>query len=143
MCTIVNLQSTIVNLQSTINYMLEKGIKGYGEQVVENKDTAKAYGSGLVDVYATPAMIGLMENTAHLSVKDLLPEGSISVGTLVNIEHLRATPLGETVRCETVLEVVDGRKLRFSVAAYDSKGMIGKGTHERFVVNVEKFMSKL
>ena len=122
---------------------LEVGIKGYGEQVVENKDTAKSYGSGLVEVYATPAMIGLMENTAHISVNGLLPQGCISVGTRVNIEHLRATPLGEKVWCETVLEAIDGRKLQFTVAAFDSKGLIGKGTHERFVVNVEKFMSKL
>ena len=123
--------------------LLKEGIKRYGEQVVENKDTAKSYGSGLVEVYATPAMIGLMENTAYLSVESLLPEGCVSVGTLVNIEHLRATPLGEKVWCETVLEAIDGRKLTFSVAAFDVKGMIGKGTHERFVVNVEKFMSKL
>jgi predicted thioesterase len=123
--------------------MLKAGIKGYGEQVVENKYTAKAYGSGLADVYATPAMIGLMENTAHLSVGDYLPEGCISVGMLVNIEHLRATPLGEKVWCETVLEAVDGRKLVFTVTAFDSKGVIGKGIHERFIVNTEKFMSKL
>ena len=123
--------------------MLKEGIKGYGEQIVENKDTAKAYGSGLVEVYATPAMIGLMENTAHLSIGSLLPEGCISVGTLVHVEHLRATPLGEKVWCETILEAVENRKLLFSLAAFDAKGMIGKGTHERFVVNVEKFMSKL
>jgi len=123
--------------------ILKVGIIGHGEQVVDNKDTAKAYGSGLADVFATPAMIGLMENTAHISIGNLLPEGCISVGTLVNIEHLRATPLGEKVRCETVLEAIDGRKLLFSVAAFDAKGLIGKGTHERFVVNVEKFMSKL
>jgi predicted thioesterase len=122
---------------------LQIGIKGYGEQVVESKDTAKAYGSGLVEVYATPAMIGLMENTAHISVSGALSEGCISVGTLVNVEHLRATPLGEKVRCETVLDAINGRKLLFSVAAFDSKGLIGKGIHERFVVNTEKFMSKL
>ena len=126
-----------------MNITLTAGIKGYGEQVVENKDTAKAYGSGLVEVYATPAMIGLMENTAHISIGNLLPEGCISVGTLVNIEHLRATPLGEKVWCETVLENVNGRKLTFSVSAFDNKGIIGKGTHERFVVNTEKFMAKL
>ena len=123
--------------------ILQAGIKGYGEQVVESKDTAKAYGSGLVEVYATPAMIGLIENTAHISVSGALPEGCISVGTLVNIEHLRATPLGEKVWCETVLDAINGRKLLFSVAAFDSKGLIGKGIHERFVVNTEKFMSKL
>jgi len=126
-----------------MDYVLKVGVKGYGEQLVENKDTAKAYGSGSVEVYATPAMISLLENTAHISIGHLLPEGCVSVGTLINIEHLRATPLGEKVWCETVLEVIDSRKLTFSVVAFDSKGMIGKGTHERFIVNVEKFMSKL
>ena len=122
--------------------MLKEGIKGYGEQVVENQDTAKSYGSGLVEVYATPAMIGLMENTAHISIGNLLPEGCISVGTLVNIEHLRATPLGEKVWCETVLEAVDNRKLTFTVTAFDSKGIIGKGVHERFIVDTKRFMGK-
>lgn len=126
-----------------MEFILKDGIKGYSEQTVAYKDTAKAYGSGLVEVFATPAMIGLMENTAHLSVNDLLPKGFVSVGTLVNVEHLRATPLGEKVWCETVLQIVDGRKLHFSVSAFDAKGIIGKGTHERFIVNVEKFMDAL
>ena len=89
-----------------MDLILKENIKGYGEQIVAEKDTAKSYGSGLVEVYATPAMIGLMENTAHLSIGSLLPAGWISVGTLVNVEHLRATSLGEKVWCETVLDAV-------------------------------------
>jgi predicted thioesterase len=122
---------------------IKQGTKGYQEQKVEMKDTAKAYGSGLIEVFATPAMIALMENTAHTSVNDSLPEGFATVGTHLNIEHSKATPLGKKVWCESVLESQDGRKLTFSVTAYDETGIIGKGTHERFIINVEKFMEKL
>jgi predicted thioesterase len=123
--------------------IIEKGLKGYKEQQVELKDTAKAYKSGLVEVFATPAMIALMENTAHSSISSFLPEGFITVGIQLNIEHSKATPLGAKVWCESVLEDQEGRKLRFSVTAYDETGIIGKGTHERFIVDVEKFMGKL
>ena len=123
--------------------IIETGIKGYQEQKVEMKDTAKTYGSGLVEVFATPAMIALMENTAHTSVNDFLPEGFATVGTHLNIEHSKATPLGKKVWCESVLESQEGKKLTFSVTAYDETGIIGKGMHERFIINVEKFMDKL
>jgi predicted thioesterase len=123
--------------------LINKGIKGYKEQIVTYEHTAKAYGSGLVEVFATPAMIALMENTAHLSVNGFLPEGFATVGTLININHLKATPLGEKVWCESLLEMQDNKKLLFSVTAYDETGIIGKGTHERFIINVEKFMDKL
>lgn len=122
---------------------IKQETKGYQEQQVEFKDTAKAYGSGLVEVFATPAMIALMENTAHTSVNDFLPEGFATVGTYLNIEHSKATPLGKKVWCKSVLESQDGRKLFFSVTAYDETGIIGKGTHERFIINIENFMEKL
>jgi predicted thioesterase len=123
--------------------IINERVKGYKEQIVSYEDTAKAYGSGLVEVFATPAMIALMENTAHLSVNDFLPEGFATVGTQVNIEHLKATASGKKVWCESVLELQDGKKLIFSIFAYDETGIIGKGTHERFIINVEKFMDKL
>ena len=123
--------------------IIDKGIKGYCEQQVTQKDTAKAYGSGLVEVFATPAMIALMEQTAHTSLQDFLPKGFATVGTHLDIEHSKATSLGAKVWCESVLESQDGRKLFFSVIAYDESGVIGKGTHERFIINVEKFMDKL
>jgi len=122
---------------------IKKGVKGYHEQQVMLKDTAKAYGSGLVEVFATPAMIALMEHTAHTSLHDFLLEGFTTVGTHLNIEHSKATPLGAKVWCESVLESQDGRKLTFSVTAYDESGIIGRGTHERFIINIEKFMDKL
>ena len=123
--------------------IIDKGIKGYKEQEVTFNDTAKSYESGLLEVFATPAMIALMENTAYCSVNDFLPEGFTTVGTKLNIEHLKATPLGEKVWCESILEVQEGRKIIFSVIAYDKTGIIGKGTHERFIIDKEKFMDKL
>ena len=123
--------------------ILNKGIKGYKEQKVTYEDTAKAYKSGFVEVFATPAMIALMENTACASLNDFLPEGFSTVGTLVNVEHLKATPIGAKVWCQSVLEIQEDRKLVFFVTAGDETGIIGKGTHERFIINVEKFMNKL
>ena len=123
--------------------IINKGVKGYKEQNVSHKDMAKAYASGLVEVFATPAMIALMESTAYLSVDDLLPQGFSTVGTLVNIEHIKATPLGSKVYCESVLEHQQDRKLTFLVTAYDQTGIIGQGTHERSIINIEKFMKKL
>ena len=123
--------------------LINQGIKGYKEQKIEYKDTAKSYKSGLVEVFATPAMIALMENTAYSSVNSSLPEGFATVGTSVNIEHLKATPLGAKVWCESVLEYQEDRKLVFSVSAYDETGIIGKGTQERAIINVEKFMNRL
>lgn len=122
--------------------MLETGIKGMQEVMVTEANSAKTMGSGTLDVFATPAMIALMEKTAWTSVAEHLEEGSGTVGTELNVKHVAATPLGMTVRCESELTEVDGRRLVFKVAAYDEAGLVGEGTHERFVVNNEKFQSK-
>ena len=121
---------------------LIKGIEGRKDIVVTPEKTAKTVGSGLLEVFATPAMIALMEETASESVAAALAEGSTTVGTLVNVSHVSATPVGAPVRCETLLTEVEGRKLTFSVKAYDNAGLIGEGTHERFIVFSEKFMAK-
>ena len=121
---------------------LIKGIEGRKDIVVTPDKTALTVGSGLLEVFATPAMIALMEETASMSVAPALAEGSTTVGTLVNVSHVAATPVGAPVCCETLLTEVDGRKLTFSVKAYDNAGLIGEGTHERFIVFSEKFMAR-
>ncbi|MCC8028999.1 MAG: thioesterase family protein [Lachnospiraceae bacterium] len=122
--------------------MLEKGIRGEQKVEVVYENTATAVGSGVLKVFATPCMLALMEKTACDSVLPYLDAGSGTVGTQVDIRHLAATPIGMTVRCESELLEADGRRLVFSVKAYDDTGLIGEGTHERFIVNNEKFQSK-
>jgi fluoroacetyl-CoA thioesterase len=127
------------NMDST----LKIGIKGLQETVVNHENTASKYGSGLIDVFATPAMVALMEKTCLESILTELPEGFGSVGTAVNINHVKATPLGMKVWCESELMEVDGRKLVFKVRAWDEAGEIGNGEHTRFIIDNAKFMAKL
>lgn len=122
--------------------LLKEGIKGYKEMVVTEDRTARAVCSGALDVFATPCMIAMMENTAFESVLPELDEGCGTVGTALNVKHLAATPVGMKVRCETELIRVDGRALTFAVKAYDECGIIGEGEHERFVIYEEKFQKK-
>ena len=122
--------------------MLEAGIKGTGSVEVVRENTAAAVGSGMLEVFATPMMIALMEKTACESVAPYLEEGSGTVGTELNVKHVAATPIGMQVTCETELVGVDGRRLVFHVKASDEAGLIGEGTHERFIINNEKFQSK-
>ena len=122
--------------------MLTTGIKGKQELVVTKENTAKAMGSGTLEVFATPAMIALMEKTAYESVAPELEEGSGTVGTALNVKHVAASPVGMKITCESELVKVDGRALTFSVKAYDEKGLIGEGEHERFIVYNEKFQAK-
>ena len=122
--------------------MLREGITGQGETMVSQENTAKTVGSGELDVFATPAMIALMEETAYKSVAGELDAGMGSVGTLMNVKHLSATPVGMKVTCHTELREVDGRRLVFHVEAQDEAGLIGEGTHERFIVENEKFQKK-
>lgn len=122
--------------------MLDIGIKGKKEIVVTNELTAKTFKSGELDVYATPAMIALMEETAYKSVAAELETGCGTVGTLLNVKHVAATPVGMKVTCETELTKIDGRALTFLVKAFDECGLIGEGVHERFIINDEKFQAK-
>ena len=122
--------------------MLEAGIKGTGSVEVVRENTAAAVGSGMLEVFATPMMIALMQKTACESVAPYLEEGSGTVGTELNVKHVAATPIGMQVTCETELVEVDGRRLVFHVKASDEAGLIGEGTHERFIINNEKFQSK-
>lgn len=122
--------------------VLEAGIKGTEICVVTKELTAREMGSGELEVYATPAMIALMEETAYKSVSAALDEGTGSVGTLMNVKHIAASPVGMRITCQTELMEVDGRKLTFHVEARDEKGLIGEGTHERFLVKNDAFLQK-
>lgn len=103
---------------------------------------ANHLGSGTVKVFATPMMVTIMERTCRLSVQPELEPGCETVGTAVNIKHVSSTPVGMKVWCDSELIQIDGRRLVFSVKAYDEKGLIGEGTHERFIINVSKFQAK-
>ena len=122
---------------------MEVGICGKQTITVTEAMTAKAMGSGELPVYATPSMIALMEQAACNAVAACLDEESTSVGTFVNITHDAATGMGKKVTAKATLTAVEGRKLVFEITAADEDKQIGKGTHERFIVNKEKFMAKL
>ena len=119
------------------------GVQGKEELVVQQEHTASRYGSGLVEVYATPAMVALMEKTCLTSVLPYLPVGYGTVGIKVDIAHSRATPVGMKVTCASTLVEVDRRRLVFDLVARDEKGEIGRGRHERFVIDTKQFMEKL
>lgn len=122
---------------------LKEGLTGEASVIVMHTNTAKAAGSGSLDVFATPCMIALMEKAACNVLAPYLDNASTSVGIKMATSHIAATKIGdEVIACATLTEV-DGRRLVFSVEAKDGSRLIGKGTHERFIVNVEKFMSKL
>lgn len=122
---------------------LVPGITGEARTTVTDTNTAAAVGSGGIAVFSTPMMIALMEQAAMLAAQPHLAEGESTVGTLVNIQHTAATPVGMQVRAEARLEAVEGRRLVFSVTAYDEREQIGTGTHERFVIGMDRFMSRV
>ena len=121
---------------------IKVGLKGTVKDIVNDTNTAKIVGSGLLDVFATPMMIALMEKASCVAIESNLDEGMTTVGTMVNVEHLSATPKDMEVTVESTVTAVDGRKISFEVVAYDEVGIIGKGTHDRFIVNAEKFTAK-
>ncbi len=122
--------------------VLEAGIKGHAEALVEQEDTAKVVGSGDLLVYATPCMVALMEGAACESIAPFLAEGESSVGTLMHVAHTAATPVGMEVRAESLVTAVEGRKVSFEIVAYDERGEIGRATHERVVIKSERFLEK-
>ena len=122
---------------------MEKGLTFTSKEVVRVENSAKTVGSGSLKVFATPAMAALMENAAMNAVAAELPEGSTTVGSLLEITHNRPSGMGETVSATATLEEVEGRKLTFKVVAEDSKGVIGEGKHVRFIVDAARFMAKL
>ena len=121
---------------------MEIGLKHCEEEMVTLDKTAKNLSSGPVDVYATPMMVLLMEYTCSNGVFPFVDEGFDTVGTKIDVTHVSATPVGMKVWCECELTEVDRRKLTFCVRAFDECGLIGEGTHERFIVDLKKFMDK-
>ena len=116
---------------------------GTAKTTVSDKNTAKTVGSGSLNVFSTPMMIALMEEAACDALADSLESGQTSVGTKVNILHLAASTLGKEITASATVDSVDGKKVSFTVQAFDGDTEIGKGTHDRFIVDAEKFMNKL
>jgi len=118
---------------------LRPGLEGRAELTVAEEHTAPRVGSGRVHVLATPVMINLIEAAALEAAEHLLPAGHQSLGTRLDLSHVAATPVGMRVYATAHLTGIDGRKLAFRVEAHDERELIGKGTHERVVVNVARF----
>ena len=123
--------------------MLEKGLSARSAATVAAGNTAAAMGSGDLAVFATPAMVALMENAAMTAVASALPEGSTTVGAEMNVTHIKPSGPGAEITATAVLTAIEGRKLTFNVGARDAGGMIGEGIHIRYIVDREKFMAKL
>ena len=121
---------------------LHIGMKSRVETQVTEQNTAIQAGSGTLPVFATPWMCALMENAAWLAIAPGLQEGESTVGTKLNISHSSATPIGLKVWAEAEVTAIDGKRIELSVSAYDEAGLIGSGTHERFIVANERFLSK-
>lgn len=123
--------------------MLEQGLSARSIATVTAENTAVSMGSGDLPVFATPAMVALMENAAMQAVAGELPEGATTVGAEMNVTHIKPSGLGVAVTATAVLTAVEGRKLTFNVGARDAEGMIGEGVHVRYVVDRTRFMEKV
>ena len=119
------------------------GLTGTAQTTVTEANTALALGSGQVPVYATPALVTLLEEAAVNALKPLLEAGKTSVGTRIDISHLAATPIGMIVRAQATLSKVDGRRLVFDVVAHDEVERIAEGLHERVVVDEQRFLARV
>jgi len=122
---------------------LEPGLNAEVEITVSETDTAAYLGSGLIPVYATPALVALMENAAVNALEGHLPFGQTSVGGRIDAGHLAATPVGMKIRARAELIEVQGRKLTFKVQAWDEVEQIGEASHIRFIVDEDKFLAKV
>ena len=122
--------------------MLEAGLRGTATVAVTPANTARAMGSGTLDVFATPALAALAEQACWQSVAPELEPGCGTVGTKLSLEHTAPTPVGLTVTCDSELIAVEGRKLTFTVAMRDEKGPVGQGVHERVIINDARFLAK-
>lgn len=118
------------------------GLNAEINRIVTEADTAAKWGSGLVPVFGTPSLVGLMEAAAVKALEGYLPEGQTTVGGRIDVRHLAATPVGMQVRARAELTSVDGKKLTFQIEAWDEVEKIGEALHERFVIDTEKFIAR-
>lgn len=125
-----------------MDFNLYEGICGLSEVTVSEANTAKTYGSGSIEVFATPALCALMEKTALDSCEKYLIPDYTTVGIDIAIKHLKATPIGMTVRCSSKLIKIEGKRLYFQCEAFDNKEKIGEGAHIRYIVNINEFINK-
>ncbi len=123
-----------------MEFNLKVGMSVEVEELVTERDTAVNFGSGSVRVFATPMMIGLMENASLKTVDPHLPEGFATVGIHLDVKHLAATPVSMKVKARAELIEIDGKKLKFKVEAYDERDKIGEGYHSRYIINLPKFI---
>jgi fluoroacetyl-CoA thioesterase len=130
-------------MQERIMGKIEVGLKGIKEMVVEEKDLASFMGNMGADVLSTHRVVLLMEHAARKAIEGRVPEGKMTVGTLIHMRHLAATPLGAKVRAEAHLIEIDRARLVFEVVVYDEFEKISEGVNERFIVSVEKFLGKV
>ncbi len=122
---------------------LKPGIIGTQSCIVSQDLTAQVLKSGTLPVFGSPALAALMEETAYKSIEPFLNEGCTTVGSHLDLNHLKPTGIGSKVDCSSVLETVDGRRLVFTITARDETGEIGMASHERYVINTEKFLAKI
>jgi fluoroacetyl-CoA thioesterase len=122
---------------------LSPGLIAELEHTVTDADTASRWGSGLVPVFSTPALVGLMESAAVKALTGHLPAGQTTVGGHIDVRHLAATPVGMRVRARAELTAVEGRKLVFKIQAWDEVELIGEADHERFVVELARFLGRV
>jgi fluoroacetyl-CoA thioesterase len=119
------------------------GLAAEVEHIVDEADTASKWGSGLVPVFSTPALVGLMESAAVKALEGHLPQGQTTVGGHIDVHHLSATPMGMKVRARAILTTVEKRRLVFRIQAWDEVELIGEANHERILVDEARFLAKV
>lgn len=132
-----------MSLEPSSEELLQPGLSAEVDMTVSESETAAAMGSGLIAVYATPALVALMENTAVRALEGYLPPGQTTVGGQIDLRHLAATPVGMRVRARAELVEVQGRKLTFHIQAWDEAEQIGEALHVRFLIEEQTFMTKV
>ncbi len=123
--------------------VLKEGLSFTQTITVKSTDTAKQWGSGNLEVFATPAMVGLMENTALQCISKHMKDSQDTVGIEINTQHIKATRVGKKVMCTATISKIDGKKVFFDIIAEDEDEIIGKSKHTRYIINTEQFLNRL